>query len=348
MKKFIVACVLTLSFVSTSFASYDIGLMTKYYDLTRGAYYELFDIWFISKEDRDILVNDAYHNIYDLGNNPEETYSLAVEYFNKQQTIHHQISKDASVHYGRIKEIYDKLLALWYITSEMRESLGINAHKSIYNESGVAQNDGSKEYNIALDYEKKQWEIQNNKLNKDYNYGITIDIYYKLFTRWLITQSELDRQKSTAWDYIYNGNSVPEKIYNTALEYERYMLNNVNTSTSISPTATNNTVTNKINTYNSTDTSPTATNNTVTNNNINTYSSSLPQNTQDIITRKINSLDSSRRGQWTSGVIDKIDVLLTKKSWSTKNRNTLLAIQQFLQDYLEQNSSELDIDNLLN
>lgn len=71
----------------------------------------------------------------------------------------------------------------------------------------------------------------------------------------------------------------------------------------------------------------------------------LPENLQNTLTKKINSIGSSKREQWIWNIIDKIDVILLKKSVSKKNKNTLILVKEWLQDYLENISSDDDVIN---
>lgn len=56
---------------------------------------------------------------------------------------------------------------------------------------------------------------------KDGYYALSKEIYYGLYTKKYITQEEYGNELSQIWEYIYNANSTPRKIYNTALEYKK-------------------------------------------------------------------------------------------------------------------------------
>jgi hypothetical protein len=51
-------------------------------------------------------------------------------------------------------------------------------------------------------------------------------VYYRLYTSKYINNIEYKSQQNQAWDYIYNANSTPQKIYNSALEYEKSIKKN--------------------------------------------------------------------------------------------------------------------------
>jgi hypothetical protein len=74
--------------------------------------------------------------------------------------------------------------------------------------------------NFASDIMEDANVNSSTKSIKDGYYALSKEIYYGLYMKKYITQQEYDLELSQTWEYIYNANSTPRKIYNTALEFK--------------------------------------------------------------------------------------------------------------------------------
>ncbi len=75
--------------------------------------------------------------------------------------------------------------------------------------------------NFASDILEEGNASTSMKSVKDGYYALSKEIYYGLYMKKYITQEEYGQELSQIWEYIYNANSTPRKIYNTALEYKK-------------------------------------------------------------------------------------------------------------------------------
>lgn len=214
MKKLIIFCFLSLSFINISFASYDMNTMDSNYANVKGIYSKLIDIWYISKEEGNNLINNAYFRIYDLGNNPEDVYNNALEYEKRQweiQNLYLNLKNEQNETYWKIKDGLYKLENNWYLNNEEVNELLTTYYADIFTSFKTT----NEVYNNYLTLEKQQLNKDSELLKKETYWKIK-DGLNNLFTKWFISE-----EKYTWYLNYFNSNifTYPQELSLVFSEY---------------------------------------------------------------------------------------------------------------------------------